>query len=78
MLLTLVGSSTRAMVHAAGSCSRRLLVFHTASNEEEKQSAKELKGAEHRKTAKRKREGEKREERAEAFSPYYFEQFHQN
>lgn len=63
MLLTLVGSSTRAMVHAAGSCSRRLLVFHTASNEEEKQSAKELKGAEHIEKRPRERERERREKR---------------
>lgn len=64
MLLTLVGSSTRAMVHAAGSCSRRLLVFHTASNEEEKQSAKELKGAEHIEKRPRERERERRESRS--------------
>lgn len=57
-------ASLWSMVHAAGSSSRRLLVFHTASNEEaeEQQSAKELKGAEHieKHPRKREREGEKR------------------
>lgn len=57
-------ASLWCMVHAAGSSSRRLLVFHTASNEEaeEQQSAKELKGAEHIEKHQRKRwrEGEKR------------------
>lgn len=57
-------ASLWCMVHAAGSSSRRLLVFHTACNEEaeEQQSAKELKGAEHieKRPRKRVREGEKR------------------
>lgn len=44
---------------AAGSSSRRLSVFHTASNEaEEQQSAKELKGAEHIEKGPSKRERE--------------------
>lgn len=50
-------ASLWCMVHAAGSSSRRLLVFHTVSNEEaeEQQSAKELKGAEHIEKRPRKR-----------------------
>lgn len=55
-------ASLWCMVHAAGSSSRRLSVFHTASNEEaeEQQSAKELKGAEHIEKHPKEGEGEKR------------------
>lgn len=61
-------ASLWCMVHAAGSSSRRLSVFHTASNEEaeEQQSAKELKGAEH--IEKRPRKRERGKERREEFS----------
>lgn len=63
-------ASLWCMVHAAGSSSRRLLVFHTASNEaEEQQSAKELKGAEHIEKHPRKRKRERRGGEPKHFHP---------
>jgi len=73
LLLTLAGFSTRAEAEAEAKSEADDAFWSFTQGRNNKQSAKELKGTEHIEERK------KRQTRLrEAFSPYYFEQFHQN